>query len=101
VLAIFLWNLIPYFSIILKKIQRIAKTRFIELEERFKADALALRGHRGYPQIILKTHAAIEISGFLELFHDPFGGLLQTSSKPMRLRRLGFCFAGLLKASFS
>jgi hypothetical protein len=44
----------------------------------------------------LKTHAAKETSGLLGLFHDPFWGVLQMSSKPMRLRRLGFCFADLL-----
>jgi hypothetical protein len=92
VLAIFLWNLIPYFSIILKKIQRIAKTRFIELAERFKADALALQGYLGYPQILLKTHAATETSGLLGLLYDPFGGMLQTSSKPMRQLRLRDCW---------
>jgi len=32
------------------------------------------------------------ISGLLGLFHDPFGGILQTSSKPMRLRRRPFCY---------
>jgi hypothetical protein len=40
----------------------------------------------------LKTLAAIETSGLLGLFHDPFGGMLQTSSKPMRLLRLRDCW---------
>jgi hypothetical protein len=73
-------------------LQRIAKTRFIELAERFKADALALRGYLGFPQILLKTHAATETSGLLGLFHDPFGGSFRLRSKPMRPLRLRDCW---------
>jgi hypothetical protein len=39
-------------------IQRVAKTWFIEQKETFKADALDLLGHQGYPQILLKTQTA-------------------------------------------